>query len=61
MRIFIYGTLLQGLHRHYLIKNSVLLGPGKIVGKLWDLGNYPGFRKLSGINARGWISDRRII
>ena len=48
MRIFIYGTLLQGLHRHYLIKNSVLLGPGKIVGKLWDLGNYPGLTQGDG-------------
>jgi gamma-glutamylcyclotransferase (GGCT)/AIG2-like uncharacterized protein YtfP len=43
-KVFVYGTLRRGyqLHEHLLEPRSRYLGPGKIRGRLYDLGEYPG-------------------
>ena len=43
-KIFVYGTLLKGLPLHnYLAKSAArYVGKGRIKGRLYDLGEYPG-------------------
>jgi gamma-glutamylcyclotransferase (GGCT)/AIG2-like uncharacterized protein YtfP len=42
--LFVYGTLLQKGNKFaaYLYENSSFYGKGKVGGKLYDLGQYPG-------------------
>lgn len=41
MKIFVYGTLLQGMSRAKVLENSQFIGIGFTFGKLYDLGSYP--------------------
>lgn len=42
-KVFVYGTLLQGLERHEALEQSQFLGPALLSGAcLYDLGAYPG-------------------
>jgi gamma-glutamylcyclotransferase (GGCT)/AIG2-like uncharacterized protein YtfP len=42
--LFVYGTLLSEGNEFaaFLMENSILHGPGKFKGKLYDIGEYPG-------------------
>lgn len=40
--LFVYGSLLPGLPLHPLLASAIPLGPGRIQGRLYDLGEYPG-------------------
>lgn len=42
MKIFVYGTLLRGMLRAPVLRNSEFLGSGFIQGSFYDLGEYPG-------------------
>ncbi len=48
MKLFVYGTLLQGLERAQVLRESAYLGPAMITGDLFDLGEYPGVRPGTG-------------
>ncbi len=43
-KVFVYGTLRRGfpLHKHMHADAVRFLGRGKIFGRLYDLGNFPG-------------------
>jgi len=43
-KVFVYGTLRRGqtLHRHIEEAGLELIGEGRIRGRLYDLGEYPG-------------------
>jgi gamma-glutamylcyclotransferase (GGCT)/AIG2-like uncharacterized protein YtfP len=43
-KLFVYGTLRRGhpLHEHLDESSSQFLGHGRIKGRLYDLGDYPG-------------------
>lgn len=38
----VYGSLRDGLHNHYLLKDSVFLTEGRITGKMFSFGGFPG-------------------
>jgi gamma-glutamylcyclotransferase (GGCT)/AIG2-like uncharacterized protein YtfP len=40
-RIFVYGSLMSGERIHDALKGSIMVGPGKIQGALFNLGPYP--------------------
>ncbi len=42
MKVFVYGTLLNGMSRSKSLNNSVFEGLGMIKANLYDLGSYPG-------------------
>ncbi|MBF0226054.1 MAG: gamma-glutamylcyclotransferase [Desulfobacterales bacterium] len=44
MLIFVYGTLLKGMERAYMLKQSKFKGPAIAKGNLYDLGDYPGIK-----------------
>ncbi len=44
MRVFIYGTLLQGLERSDALASSRCLGPALTGAALYDLGSFPGIK-----------------
>ena len=49
MIIFVYGTLLSGLERSYVLDGSEFIGEAIVGGaKLYDLGYYPGIKKGDG-------------
>ncbi len=39
--LFVYGTLLRGLSRAQMLRESRFLGPALASGQLFDLGTYP--------------------
>jgi gamma-glutamylcyclotransferase (GGCT)/AIG2-like uncharacterized protein YtfP len=39
--VFVYGSLLPGLHNHILIQHADCLGDGEIPGVLFSLGTFP--------------------
>lgn len=41
MKLFVYGTLMQGLRLHSQLGNSPLLEKGSTPGRLYDKGGYP--------------------
>lgn len=41
-KLFVYGTLLRGLSRAQMLRDSQFLGPALLPGQLFDLGRYPG-------------------
>jgi len=47
--IFVYGTLLKGLERSYVLDDSELIGDAVAGGvQLYDLGYYPGIKRSDG-------------
>ena len=43
-QLFVYGSLRSGFHHPayaYISSNFTLVGPGKIKGRLYDMGEYP--------------------
>lgn len=40
-RIFVYGSLKSGERLHDALRGSIMIGPGKIAGALFNLGAYP--------------------
>lgn len=45
MKLFVYGTLMRGMPfpmAAFLEQHAVFLGEGRLPGKLYDLGGYPG-------------------
>ena len=40
--LFIYGTLLPGLRLAHEMQQAECLGPGRVAGRLVDVGRYPG-------------------
>ena len=48
MKIFVYGTLLQGMEREKVLENSLYLGPTIIRANLFDLGYFPGIKPGEG-------------
>ena len=49
MIIFVYGTLLSGLERSYVLDDSTFIG-GAVAGsvQLYDLGDHPGIKRGDG-------------
>ena len=49
-KVFVYGTLRRGFALHSELKKvgARYLGKGQILGKLFDLGEYPGAVRLAG-------------
>jgi len=45
MKVFVYGTLLQGLPLAHELKDCEYLGPAMIQANLFDLGAYPGINE----------------
>jgi len=45
MKIFVYGTLMQGMPREDALSSSKFLGTGYIDGSLYDLGHYPALKQ----------------
>ena len=50
-RLFCYGTLMTGLVRRPLLGPAVLEGLGRILGSLYDFGDYPGLV----LDGGGWV------
>ena len=52
-KVFVYGTLRRGFALHSELKKvgARYLGKGQILGKLFDLGEYPGAVRLAGGNS----------
>ncbi len=48
-KIFVYGTLLKGMERAVVLKESLYLGPAMAQANLYDMGAYPGIKQGSGI------------
>lgn len=48
MKLFVYGTLLQGLGLHEALAESDYMGPALVRADLFDLGAFPGIREGSG-------------
>ena len=44
MKLFVYGTLMQGFHNHGVLGNAKHIGNGYVAGKLYHLGGYPGLK-----------------
>lgn len=44
MKLFVYGTLMQGFHNHGVLGKAQFLGEGTVFGELYHLGGYPGFK-----------------
>jgi gamma-glutamylcyclotransferase (GGCT)/AIG2-like uncharacterized protein YtfP len=43
-QLFVYGSLLSGFHHpayEYISRYFTLIGPAKVKGKLFDMGEYP--------------------
>lgn len=40
-RIFVYGSLKSGERIHDALKGSIMIGPGRIAGAIFNLGAYP--------------------
>jgi gamma-glutamylcyclotransferase (GGCT)/AIG2-like uncharacterized protein YtfP len=43
--VFVYGTLLSGLHRNEALKSAIYGGPAMVEGQLHDLGDYPAIQQ----------------
>ncbi len=46
-RLFVYGTLRRGFENRYarlLDRSARYLGPARVLGRLYDLGRYPGIQ-----------------
>ena len=44
MLLFVYGTLLKGMEREFVLSDSQYLGPAVFQAQLFDLGDYPGIK-----------------
>lgn len=55
-QLFVYGSLLSGFHHPayaYISRYFTLIGPAKVKGKLFDMGEYPA---AVPVNEDAWIS-----
>jgi gamma-glutamylcyclotransferase (GGCT)/AIG2-like uncharacterized protein YtfP len=55
--LFVYGTLRSAFRNPYarlLAQESVLLGPARLRGRLYQLGNYPGM--LAPLAPQDWVT-----
>jgi gamma-glutamylcyclotransferase (GGCT)/AIG2-like uncharacterized protein YtfP len=39
--VFVYGSLMRGLHNHHYLDRARFVCGGYVRGRLWDLGHYP--------------------
>ena len=63
MLIFVYGTLLSGLERHYILDDSTFIGDAVAGGVcLYNLGYFPGIKKGDGavIGELYYVSDETL-
>mgnify|MGYP000435628716 CR=1 FL=1 len=49
MILFVYGTLLSGLERSYVLDGSIFISEATAIAKLYNLGDYPGIKNGDGI------------
>lgn len=49
MLLFVYGTLLKGMEREFILDGSQYAGPAMLQAKLFDLGSYPGIKMGRGM------------
>ena len=49
MLLFVYGTLLKGMEREFVLSDSQYLGPAVFQAQLFDLGDYPGIKVGRGL------------
>lgn len=55
--LFVYGTLRRGSKNKFatlLAERAEFVGPARVRGRLYDLGEYPGARQE--LESEGWIS-----
>lgn len=63
MYVFVYGSLLPGLHNHVLLQNSILIEQGTTVGALFSMGAFPALvtnshlRKPIDLNVKGAVYE----
>lgn len=57
MNVFVYGTLLQGLSRYWVLEqgHAHFLGLGRLAGDLYDLGAFPGLCLNPTAGAPRWV------
>ena len=49
MLLFVYGTLLKGMEREFILTDSRYTGPAMFQAQLFDLGDYPGMKVGRGL------------